>query len=71
MPASEDFEREWSQEELKQHLLTQGFKPEDFVPGEIIPQGVKFTSSERLTGADIAWAKRIISQHPEWGKKRP
>lgn len=69
MPAPEDLDREWSQEELKQHLLAQGFKPEDFAPGEIIPQGVKFVSNEPLTEAEIAGAKRLIAQHPEWGLK--
>lgn len=67
-PTRENIDREWSQAELRDYLLAHGWKPEDFEDGEPIPQGVKFISFEPLTAAEIAWAKRLISEHPEWEK---
>ncbi len=61
-------EREWSQGELKQHLIGMGWKESDFVDGETLPQGVKFISNAPLTEAEIKWAKQQIADNPQWCK---
>lgn len=65
---AEEFDREWSQDELREYLLKQGMKPEDFIPGEIIPQFVKYVSAAPLTEADVIRALRLIEEHPEWNR---
>lgn len=64
-----DPDREWTQEELRDYLISNGWKAESFTPGEEIPQGVKFISFKPLTDADIRRAQEIIAAHPEWGMR--
>jgi hypothetical protein len=54
-------DRLWSQEELRTHLLVNGFQPKDFLEGETIPQGVKFIDWRPLTESQIAhWKKTWV-----------
>lgn len=59
-------ERQWTQEELRAYLLQNGYKPEDFRPGEHIPQGVKFIDFSPPTEAESVRARQLIREHPEW-----
>lgn len=67
---SQDAEREWTQDELRNYLLTNGLVKEDFREGEKIPQGVKYINFAPLTERDIARAKELIAEHPEWTAPR-
>lgn len=60
------FDPDWTQQELREYLIEHGWKPEDFRPGEAIPQGVKYINFDPLTPAHIAAARRLIYEHPEW-----
>lgn len=59
------FDREWSQNELRQYLLDNGWNTED-ISVDLIPQGVKYISFEPLTAEDITAARELIVAHPEW-----
>ncbi len=59
---SETMDREWTQAELRAHLIAQGWKESDFIEGDVIPQGVKYTSQVPPTEEDIAWAKKQITE---------
>jgi len=61
-----NFDREWTQEELKRFLLDAGWS-EDQIGNDPIPQGVKWIDLEHTpTEADTTWAQKIIAEHPEW-----
>ncbi len=63
-----DYDHEWTQEELRAHLMSDGWTEKDFIEGEEIPQGVKYISFAPLTESDIARAKQLIAEHPEWNR---
>ena len=65
-----DIDREWTQQELREHLVGMGWTAEQVAAEPVIPQGVKYISNEPLTEDEIAWAKRLIAEHPEWQKGR-
>lgn len=53
--------QEWTQEELRAHLASEGFDLGKLEPGEIIPQYVKFAKFAPVTAEDIDWAKRQMT----------
>jgi hypothetical protein len=61
-----DLTETWTQEQLRNYLLVNGWKLEDFLSDETIPQGVKYINFEPLTEAEIKWAQDLIAEHPEW-----
>ena len=62
----QEADRIWTQEELREHL--RGIGHTDFVPGEVIPQGVKYIASPQppLTEKDLRHVDELIEEHPEW-----
>lgn len=59
--------REWSQDELRAHLISEGMD-EAARLFKIIPQHVKFTGKAPLTAEDLSWAREMIAKHPEWSE---
>jgi hypothetical protein len=57
-----DLEREWTQVELRDYLLANGWTAADFTEGEIIPQGVKYIDFSPLTQADIKRGQEIARE---------
>ena len=39
-----------------------GWSEDDFYPGEIIPQGIKYISNAPLTEEDFRWADKVIAK---------
>jgi hypothetical protein len=55
-----DADREWSQDELRAHVVALGVTPQ---PGEVLPRCVKWcTKPQPLTEADVRWAKEAIAK---------
>lgn len=65
-----DMDREWTQGELRAHLIAQGW-PDEKIGSGPIPQWVKFGGGAPvpLTEVEIDWAKRVIAEHPEWRER--
>jgi hypothetical protein len=64
--ADAETDREWTQAELRAHLIAGGGWNADAFAGEMIPQGVKYIDFSPPTEADFARAKQLLAEHPEW-----
>lgn len=53
----QDFDREWTQDELRSHCASMGYLPD---PTEVIPQCVKYCSNEPLTQSEIERVRELI-----------
>jgi hypothetical protein len=62
----DDPDREWTQAELRTYLEAHGWTEAHFRDLDLIPQGVKYVSFAPPTEADIARARQLIAEHPEW-----
>jgi hypothetical protein len=61
----DDLNRIWSQEELRQYLVDNGFPVENF-GNEQIPQGAKYIDFSPLSDADFASAIKLMRANPQW-----
>lgn len=55
-----------SESEIRRAATFWFMASECYQHGEHVPQGVFLLSTKDLTEADIAWAQRLIAEHPEW-----
>lgn len=62
-------DQEWTQEELRAHLSSEGFDLATLEPGEIIPQYLKFAKFAPPTQEDIDWARSQASPTPSTTKE--
>jgi hypothetical protein len=61
-------DRQWTQEELRQHCISMGMPADRIGPNEWIPQSVKHVSNAPLTEREVQWAKLKIQ---EMAKRHP